>query len=249
MKQNSFKAFWLILMAAVAVSFAFGDDNAMQLESKILESFDGDSGYTWQIQASKYASRIGDDVYPKLTYVATWPTQVFGQNEEGKELKSLGVWGKFDRRGYNWIDIYPAGGNGEGDGANTAAKIPMPGRSQMIDVWVWGSNLKYQLEAYVEDYRGIVHTIPMGSIDHTGWRNLKANVPATIPQSKRVLPRLEALKFVKFRIWTGATEPVDNFYIYFDQLKVLTDTFESKYDGEELADPRKIEEFWSGGNN
>jgi hypothetical protein len=203
-----------------------------------LESFDGDSGYTWQIQGSKFATKIEDDVYPKLTSVATWPTQIFGQNPEGQDsLKSLGIWGKFDRRGYNWIDIYPD------------TEIPMPGRSQVIDIWVWGSNLKYQLEAYVRDYRGIVHTIPMGSIDHTGWRNLKANIPATIPQSKRVLPRLEALKFVKFRIWTGPTEPVDNFYIYFDQLKLLTDTFESKYDGEELADPAKIQEFWSGGDN
>jgi hypothetical protein len=247
MKQNSFKAFWLICMAAVAVSFAFGDDSAVQLDTKILESFDGDSGYTWQIQGSKYASVIGDDVYPKLTYVSTWPTQVFGQNEDGQELKSLGVWGKFDRRGYNWVDIYPSGG--EGEDAGTPAKIPMPGRSQMIDVWVWGSNLNYQLEAYVEDYRGIVHTIPMGSINYTGWKNLKANIPATIPQSKRVLPRLASLQFVKFRIWTGPREPVDNFYVYFDQLKLLTDTFESKYDGEELADPAKIEEFWSGGNN
>jgi hypothetical protein len=247
MKQNSFKAFWLIFMVAVAVSFAFGDDNAVQLESRILESFDGDSGYTWQIQGSKYASVIGEDAYPKLTYVATWPTQVFGQNTEGRELQALGVWGKFDRRGFNWIDIYPSGG--EGEDTDAPAKIPMPGRSQMIDVWVWGSNLNYQLEAYVEDYRGIVHMIPMGSINHTGWKNLKANIPATIPQSKQVLPRLESLKFVKFRIWTGAAEPVDNFYIYFDQLKLLTDTFESKYDGEELADPAKIQEFWSGDNN
>ncbi|MDR0453091.1 MAG: flagellar filament outer layer protein FlaA [Treponema sp.] len=57
------------------------------------------------------------------------------------------------------------------------------------------------------------------------------------------------MTFVKFRIWTGPMEQVNNFYIYFDQLKVLTDTFETRYDGEELADPKKVQELWSGGDN
>jgi hypothetical protein len=250
MKQGSFKAFWLILMVVAVVSFAFGDDNTTQLESIILDSFDGDSGYTWKIQGSKFASKIEDDEYPKITYAATWPTQIFGQNEDGKELKSLGVWGKFDRRGYNWIDIYPTGGNTEGEGdGDGPAEIPMPGRSRIIDIWVWGSNLNFQMEAYIRDYRGITHVLPMGSIHHTGWKNLKVNIPSTIPQSKRILPRLAPLTFVKFRIWTAPMELVNNFYIYFDQLKLLTDTFETHYDGEELADPKKIQEFWSSGDS
>jgi hypothetical protein len=125
----------------------------------------------------------------------------------------------------------------------------MPGRSQILDIWVWGSNLSYQLEAYVQDYRGVTHMLPMGLINHTGWKNFKVNIPKTIPQGKRVLPHLQPLKFVKFRIWTGPTEPVNDFYIYFDQLKLLTDTFETHYDGENLADPAKIQEFWSSGDN
>jgi hypothetical protein len=251
MKQNGFKAFWLILMTA-AVSLAFGDDLTSQLESVILDSFDGDSGYTWKIQGSKFASKIEDEQFPKITYAATWPTQIFGQNEDEKELKSLGVWGRFDRRGYNWIDIYPSGGSTEEGGGETGedapVEIPMPGRSQIIDIWVWGSNLNCQLEAYVRDYRGIIHVLPMGSIHHTGWKNMKVGIPKTIPQSKRILPRLTGLTFVKFRIWTAPMELVNNFYIYFDQLKLLTDTFETHYDGEELADPKKIQEFWSSGD-
>jgi hypothetical protein len=252
MKQGSFKAFWLMFMAAVAISLTFGDENTSQLETIILDSFDGDSGYTWKIQGSKFATKRDGEEFPKLDYVATWPTQVFGQNEEGKELKSLGIWGNFDRRGYNWIDIYPTGGGGEaeGDGGEDApTPIPMPGRSQIVDVWVWGSNLNYQLEAYVQDFRGITHVLPMGSIHFAGWKNMKVSIPKTIPQGKRVLPRLESLTFVKFRIWTGPTEPVNNFYIYFDQLKLLTDTFETHYDGEDLANPKKIQELWSSGDN
>jgi hypothetical protein len=250
MKQGGFKTFWLILMVAAGVSLAFGDENMTQLESIVLDSFDGDSGYTWKGQGSKFATNNDEGQFPKITYAATWPTQIFGQNEEGKELKSLGVWGKFDRRGYNWIDIYPTGGNTEegGGGEDAPAEIPIPGRSQIIDVWVWGSNLNYQLEAYVRDHRGIIHVLPMGSLHHTGWRNIKVDVPKTIPQSKHILPRLAGLVFVKFRIWTAPMEQVNNFYVYFDQLKVLTDTFETRYDGEELAVPEKIQEFWSSGD-
>jgi hypothetical protein len=252
MKQGSFKTFWLILMAVAAVSLAFGDENTIQLESIVLDSFDGDSGYTWKIQGSKFATNNEDGQFPKITYAATWPTQIFGQNEEGKELKSLGIWAKFDRRGYNWIDIYPTGGNteegGGGEDADAPAEIPMPGRSQIIDIWVWGSNLNCLLEAYVRDYRGVIHVLPMGSLHYTGWKNIKVSIPKTVPQAKRILPRLTGLTFVKFRIWTAPMELVNNFYIYFDQLKLLTDTFETHYDGEELADPKKIQEFWSGGD-
>jgi len=40
------------------------------------------------------------------------------------------------------------------------------------------------------------------------------------------------------------TERVDNFFIYFNQLKVLTDTFETLFDGNDLADPVRVQELW-----
>jgi len=42
---------------------------------------------------------------------------------------------------------------------------------------------------------------------------------------------------------------VDNFQIYFDQIKVLTDTFESLFDGDELADTERVQELWSSGSS
>jgi len=85
----------------------------------------------------------------------------------------------------------------------------------------------------------------LGSIGHTGWKNLSAQIPSRIAQSKRILPHLANLSFVKFRIWTGPLERVDNFYVYFNQFKILTDTFESYFDGDDLADPSKVQEFWA----
>jgi hypothetical protein len=173
---------------------------------------------------------------------------LFGSNREGKELKALGVHGKFDRQGYNWIDVYPvAAGEGEGEEAEPV-EIPIPGRARYLDMWVWGSNLNYYAEAYVRDYRGVVYVINLGELGYQGWKNLRATIPGNIPQGKRVLPRLASLSFVKFRIWTRPREPVDNFYVYFDQFKVLTDTFESTFDGDELANPERIQELWDTGS-
>jgi hypothetical protein len=246
MKHGSFNAVWLVILAAFAVAPAFGDERTVTLEAKVLETFDNDgtSVYDWRLVASKFATATDEETFPRLSYVDTWPTALFGSNRQGATLRSLGLWGRFDRRGYNWIDIYPVEA-GAGDDA-APAEIPIPGRAHYLDIWVWGSNLNFYLEAYVRDYQGVVHVINMGSIAHEGWKNLRAYVPTNIPQAKRVLPRLASLSFVKFRLWTQPIEQVANFYVYFDNFKVTADVFESIYDGDELADPERIQEIWSG---
>jgi hypothetical protein len=78
---------------------------------------------------------------------------------------------------------------------------------------------------------------------------LRAHIPNSIPQGKRILPRLAGLKFVKFRILTQPMEQVADFYIYFKQFKILTDMFESLYDGDDLADPDHVQEIWASGGD
>ena len=251
MKQGGFTVLFLaaclIFTFAAAVS-SYGDDITTQLESMILESFNGDSGVTWKLDASKFATKTDDEEYPQMTFVPAWPIAVFGYNRNGDEdIKSLGIHGRFDRRGYNWIDLYPTKG-GDDDDKDEPIELTVPGRIRYIDMWVWGSNLDYYIEAYFRDYNGVVHNIRLGNIGYTGWRNIRANIPTNIAQQKRVLPRFAGLKFVKFRIWTQPTEKVGDFYIYMKQFKVLTDTFESLFDGNELADPEYVQELWAGSN-
>ena len=321
MKQGSFRVVRLIIfllaMVCLAGFSAFGDEHTTDYQSIVLDSFDGATNhewsfggrtykydFEWKVDASKFASKINDESYPKLTYVPAWPMAVFGTNRDQKDIKSLGVWGKFDRRGYNWIDLYPvktgssdnSGGSSDNSGGNSSGasggnsnanssgassgnsnassgggssgnssgdansggsngdepepfEIPIPGRIQYLDLWVWGSNLNYYMEAYFRDHQGVVYNLYLGSLSFQGWRNLRTRIPTNIPQSKRILPRLAGLTFVKFRIWTTPVERVDNFYIYFKQMKVLTDTFESLYDGDELADPERVQELWANNSD
>lgn len=245
MKHGGFKTACLALLSWGAIFAVQADENTVNLESKVLESFDGDSGYVWVATASKFATKSDTETFPKVSYISAWPAAVFGANREGKDLKALGVWGRFDRKGYNWIDLYPVK---KDDDAKEPVEIPIPGRARMLDLWVWGANFNYYMEAYVRDYKGVVHMINMGDLSFEGWRNLRINIPASVPQSKRTLPKKQSLSLVKFRIWTRPSERVDNFQIYFDQLKVLTDTFESMFDGDELADPERVQEIWNSGS-
>ncbi len=246
MKHGGFKAACLTLSTCIAVLSVQADDKTVNLESRVLESFNGDSAYVWRVSASKFATKSEGDAFPKLAYVDAWPNALHGDNREKAVLKSLGVWGRFDRKGYNWIDIYPVNKDGGADAE--PAEVLMPGRARMLDLWIWGSNFNYYMEAYLRDHKGVVHTVNMGDLNFEGWKNLRINIPESIPQAKVTLPKRQGLTLVKFRLWTRPTEPVDGFQVYFDQVKILTDTFESLFDGDELADPERVQELWTSGN-
>ena len=277
MKHRSFWVFLLVLLAGTALA-AFGQDLTVNLESKIIESFNNteDSFYVWQKDTSRYAvgkdpadkdnpsfanyGLEGGDFYPKLGFFEIWPSALHRNNRDNKELRSFGIWGKFKRMGYNWIDIYPTL-KAEGDEA-TPYEIPLPGKIRYLDMWVWGSNLNYYIEAYLRDEQGVMHTLYLGNIAYQGWKNLRTQVPTSIAQRRRIILDPASantlstadknsiyLKFVKFRIWTTPKERVGNFYIYFHQFRVLTDTYETIFDGDEMSDPDWIRENWETGSN
>jgi len=259
MKQKSFKIICLIIWACITVFSGFADENTNSFETRILETFNGDDDnpYIWKAQSSRYISPIRDEsgepvkddngntsYYPLTHYVESWPIAAFGYNrdQDAPPMRSFGLHGRFERRGYNWIDLYPTLAD---DPDGNPFEIPIPGRVHNMDVWVWGANLRYYIEVFVRDYQGVIHCLKLGDISYVGWRNLRVNIPTNIRQSQRTLPSYAGLSFVKFRIWTQPVERVDNFYIYFKQFKVLTDMFESLFDGNDLSDPDNVRRLWS----
>jgi len=266
MKHGSFRAVrlagqavFLFLLLSLTVVSVFGQEPTFDYTSIILEHFTGDTShewnyrgkvytydYDWAVDASKFTSSVNNETFPKLTTVPAWPQALYGVNRDNLDLQSLGLWGKFDRRGYNWVDLYPiVPGSDQSEDGPEPFEIPMPGKIQYLDMWVWGSNLNYYIEAHFRDHLGIVHPLYMGNLAYQGWKNLRLRIPNNIPQSKRILPLYAGLTFVKFRIWTTPMERVDNFYIYFNQMKVLTDIFDPLFDGNDLADPDLVQQFWA----
>jgi hypothetical protein len=249
----------LALMSFVGAAQLFADENTVNLESVVVQNFDNPDAQPWFAMGSKF-STAG---FPRVSYIKAWPQSLYGYSPDNKDLKALGVAMLFDRQEYNWVDLIP--GTKTGDAANptyTPKELPLPGRVKMIDLWVWSGNYDYYLEAYVRDFTGVVHTIQLGDLNFVGWKNLRINVPDSIPQSRKYLPKREALSLVKFRIWTRPTEkvviPTNNpkatdidkaVKFYFDNVKVLTDTFESLYDGDNLTQPSVIQDAWGAGGN
>ena len=236
MRQASLVFGLFILMSVLLVFPVAADERTENLMSVVLDDFDTPDQSNWIAVGSKFTT----DEFPKLAFPEAWPEALYGANREGKPLKVMGVWGKFDRQGYNYIELIPDRKNEDGEYIG----IPIPGRVKLLDLWVWGSQYDFYMEAHVTDYRGFTHVLNLGSLKYEGWKNLKAEIPVTVPQGRKYVPQIEPLSLTKIVIWTRPWEKVDNFYIYLDYLKVLTDMFITKFDGEDLARPETVEKIW-----
>lgn len=240
MKRGSLLFLCLLMLFSFTVpALVFADEVAENLESRVLESFDPDiQASEWYIRGSKFVT----EDYPKWIYAEAWPEALFGANREEKDLRVLGVNAKFDRHGYNNIEFIPV--KEDGDGEMVPNPLPIPGRAKLIDLWVWGSMYDYYMEVHLSDHRGVVWVINLGSINYRGWKNLRAEIPNYIPQSESYVPHRQGLSLEKLVLWTKPAERVANFFVYIDQIKVLTDMFESRFDGDNLTWPETMDELW-----
>jgi len=116
--------------------------------------------------------------------------------------------------------------------------IQLPGQSKAISLWVHGRGNPYDLEVWVKDFRGDTHILKFGSVNFVGWRPMKVFIPGSVPQSFESYPQTRVTKITKFVLRAQESaereELVQATYFFFDQLKVLTDTYEVNFDGNEL---------------
>lgn len=253
--------FFAFIFLFLSVGIVSAEKHTQILESKIIESFDNPenpeeaewASHRWVVLGSKFATKEYDEngnvvkTFPESAYIEAWPEAIFGANKEGRDLKVLGIHGRFDRKGYNFIEIIPVEDEDDEDGNPVFKPIKLPGKTQILDFWVWGSNYDFYVEVHVRDYTGVVHVLNMGDIKYTGWRNLSVRIPTSIRQEGGYVTSggyLKELELVKLVVWTRPEERVDDFYVYFDQIKTLTNTFVSRFDGDNLADEDTIESVW-----
>jgi hypothetical protein len=226
------------LLLLLGTGMLLADEVTVNLESMVIESFDDPDARTWVVRGSKFITQD----YPQTAYAPYWPDALFGTRNDNPDLRSFGIHAAFDRKGYNYLEIIPTV---EGQDGPVPQSVDLPGRVRTIDLWVWGSNHNYYLEAHIRDHRGINHVLNLGDLQFSGWRNLRTPIPNYVPQAVQTVPRYRGLELTKLVLWTQPQASVDGFYVYFDQLKVLTDTFESRFDGDMLAEPDVIEDIWT----
>ncbi len=112
--------------------------------------------------------------------------------------------------------------------------IQLPGQSKGISIWVHGRGNDYYLETWIKDWKGEVHILKFGSLNFVGWRPLTTEIAPYIPQEVDSYPQTKLLKIVRFVIRATPEAMVEDTYMFFDQLKVLTDVYEVNFDGQEL---------------
>jgi len=122
--------------------------------------------------------------------------------------------------------------------------LQIPGRAKAISLWVHGRGFPYTLELWVKAFKGDVHILEKQSINFVGWRPMIFDIPQNLPQSSDSYPVTRTAKLVRLVIRevtsvsgehsrTSARNASD-VYVFFDQIKVLTDTYEVFFDGQDM---------------
>jgi len=225
MKQGVFVFVSLVLMVLFCVP-VFGQPSVRSVETISIDNFDAadEKDWSWNYQASRFVT----EGYPKVAYFDGIPNSLEHlRKADDPDPKVLGVKVMYDRKGDNWFEIYPSA-----DDKNH--EIPLVGNVSQIDFWVWGANYLYFLEVLVRDADGRVHVLPACNMGFEGWKNVVVKIPTYIRQQSRLRSGPETLTFVGFRVRSDPNEYVDDFVIYFDNLKYTTNVLQSIYDGYEL---------------
>ncbi len=238
----------LILLVLFCVP-AIAQPSTKSVETIILDNFDNEGAqdylfhgstynWTWRLQASRFVTSEKDsngnvtDSYPKSGYFSAVPNSLRPLQAEGADPKVFGVQAKFDRKGDNWFEILPC--TTDDSGEETNFEIPLSGLVKQIDFWVWGANYKYVLELMVRDADGRVNVLRATDLSFNGWRNVIVNIPSSIRQQSRLRSGPQNLTVVGFRVRSDPSEYVDDFMIFFDQLKYTSHTLNNIFDGFEL---------------
>lgn len=271
----------VLLFSVFGLSGLFAAPNTVNLQTLVLDDFemDGEDSDTpkvfWKLLPNTFGregNRPNGKSMQRIAWVKAWPEAYFGNegsfffgtDEENETAKArytdnsgycLGLNIKFNRQGYNYVDLAPVAKkvetNEEGEEEETDVYEMKPlrfkGKVEQFDFWVWAANYDYYLEVVLRDYRGTEHRLNVGSIRHIGWKNFTVKIPYQIPQRVDYIPSERALELVKFTIWTNPEEKVNGAYVYFDHIKYLTNVYEDIYDGYQLGVPSNIKQMWEEG--
>jgi hypothetical protein len=142
-----------------------------------------------------------------------------------QDTRVLGVKVDFYHRGVVNFSVHPT------------APIPVPGISKTISLWVAGRNFNHTLVVLLEDYFGNAMELTVGKLTFMGWKKLTVAVPPTIVQTDYHFTYKDGIKIVGFRIDCDLNEAMGTYYLYLDDIRVVTDLFgEARRDADDMSD-------------
>ena len=156
-------------------------------------------------------------------------------DEEGMDIPDnyvLGARVDFLRRGYNSFTVRPI------------RPIPIEGVTKTVSVWVAGRNFEHDLKLLIQDFYGRNYEIYMGKLNFQGWKKMTVAIPPQSPDGVNgVIQRSYhynnqmGIRITGFRVEFDPMEAYGNYYIYFDDLRAITDLFaENDRDEDDMVD-------------
>lgn len=142
-------------------------------------------------------------------------------NDGTKSDYVLGVKVAFNQRGYSHFRIRPS------------RPIKVPGITKAVTVWICGRSFKHRMYMHVLDYKGTEMILDMGLIDFVGWKKLSIAIPVTIEQDNYHNTEWRGLSFSGFSILCDPADTYGLYYIYFDELRAITDVYNEEYRDED----------------
>ncbi len=157
------------------------------------------------------------------------PTEVNGKQRIDQEPDGsvFGVRVDYFSRGNTTITVSPT------------HPLPIPGVTKTISVWVAGRNYNHTLYAHLEGITGKRFSLPMGTLNFSGWRQLSVSVPSTVEQINRHYSNKQGLQFIGFSIDPDILETTGSYYVYFDDLRAWTDLF-----SQSSVNPNDLPDNW-----
>jgi hypothetical protein len=124
--------------------------------------------------------------------------------------------------------------------------IPIEGITKTLSVWIIGRNYNHVLWVELKDFFGNSFELPMGKLNFQGWKKLSVAVPPQNPDGRTGIVQRNfhytshmGLKVTGFRIECDPDEAYGTYYIYFDDLRAVTDLF-----AEDSRDPDDMPDTW-----
>lgn len=139
----------------------------------------------------------------------------------------IGVKVEYYRRGWTSISVQPS------------RPLAVPGIAKTISLWVVGRNFNHTLKVVLEDDFGNKISLPMGTLNFSGWKEMEVAIPPSIQQRNPHYTDRGGIKILGFVVEPDITETYGTYYVYFDDLRVKTDLF-----AEENRDPDDMVDAW-----
>ena len=137
----------------------------------------------------------------------------------------LGAKVQFYKRGANTFSLFPV------------TPLPIEGITKTISVWAVGRNYNHTLKIIIADYFGQKRELTLGKMNFMGWKQLTVAVPPRIIQDEYHFTAKRGIKFLGFQVYCDMMESFGTYYIYFDDMRAVTDLFAEEYrDTDDMAD-------------